>query len=129
MSKCDRVQPELDRLNDGTCEVSSDCGEGETCVDLVNRACTLSSCNNATGAITTKSCAGFCVSGTAPVLTSAGLTNDGRQIALTFDQDVVLAPGAQPRLARMALPGVCVFCLQQLSSPALQAPPQTLSRF
>lgn len=99
MPKCARVQPELDRLNAGTCGTTADCDDGKTCAQLNNRACVFSTCASETGAITTRGCAGFCVAGIAPVLTEAGLSNDGRQIVLTFDQGVVLAPGAQLRWA------------------------------
>lgn len=98
MPKCARVQPELARLNAATCTNDNDCDGAKTCTSLLPaRACVRSVCDEATGAISTQPCAGFCVSGTAPMNTAARLSNDGRQIRLTFDQEVVLAAGAKPR--------------------------------
>ena len=72
-------------------------GEGEACTPITGRACRRSACVEATGAVTTVECAGFCTTGAAPSLVSAALTNDGRQILLRFDA-AVYATSYSPRL-------------------------------
>ncbi|PRW57206.1 receptor for egg jelly precursor [Chlorella sorokiniana] len=89
VSKCEVMAPLLETLNTGTCNNDTDCtGEGEACTPIAGRACRRSACDDATGAVVSEECAGFCTTGTAPSLVSARLTNDGRQILLRFDAAV-----------------------------------------
>ena len=100
-SRCAPLASLLASINAGSCTTATaaaDCAAGQTCSQVAGRTCQRSVCDEATGAITDAPCDGFCVSGSAPVLTAARLSDDGRQVLLTFDQEVTLASSA-PRWA------------------------------
>ena len=73
-------------------------GEGQSCLPVVGRTCQRSVCNGATGSVALVRCDGWCVSAAAPSLVSAILSDDGRQVELSFDEEVT-ATSWQPRCA------------------------------
>ena len=83
--KCGMRAAELAKLNSqGQCDTDADCGAGLTCAAVSGRTCTKASCSG--GVVSKTTCAGFCTKpdSSGPALVSAQLSDDGRQVELTF---------------------------------------------
>ncbi|PRW57378.1 hypothetical protein C2E21_4192 [Chlorella sorokiniana] len=92
VNKCDLPSTisNLDKLNAGTCFMDSDCKAGETCQET-SHTCAFWTCNPSNGATASQPCSGFCIASDPPALVSAQLSSNGRQILLTFDQEVMVS--------------------------------------